>query len=73
MMGVGAKRALGLYRAPRQLAGGIWSIITMQYFYEEGQKGSPFIIDELNPIQMPNMDMDETVRREASVYRGTVD
>ena len=41
------------------LAGGIWSIITMHYFYEEGQKGSPFIIDALNPIQMPNMDMDE--------------
>ena len=41
------------------LAGGIWSIITMQYFFEEGQKGSPFIIDELRPIQMPNMDMDE--------------
>ena len=41
------------------LVGGIWSVITMQYFYEEGQKGSPFIIDELNPIQMPNMDMDE--------------
>ncbi len=41
------------------LAGGIWSIITMQYFFEEGQKGSPFVIQELKPIQMPNMDMDE--------------
>ena len=41
------------------LAGGIWSIITMQYYFEEGQKGSPFIIKELKPIQMPNMDMDE--------------
>ena len=41
------------------LGGGIWSIITVQYFYEEGQKGSPFIIDLINPIQMPNMDMDE--------------
>ena len=41
------------------LAGGIWSIITMQYFFEEGQKGSPFIIESLKPIQMPNMDMDE--------------
>ena len=41
------------------LAGGIWSIITMHYFFKEGQKGSPFIIDVLNPIQMPNMDMDE--------------
>ena len=43
------------------LAGGIWSIITMRYFYEEGQKGSPFIIEELKPIQMPNMDMNELI------------
>ena len=41
------------------LAGGIWSIITMQHFHEEGQKGSPFLINDLKPIQMPNMDMDE--------------
>lgn len=41
------------------LAGGIWSIITMRYFYEEGQKGSPFVVEELKPIQMPNMDMSE--------------
>jgi len=41
------------------LAGGIWCIITMQYFFEEGQKGSPFIVEELKPIQMPNMDLDE--------------
>ena len=41
------------------LVGGIWSIITLQYFYEEGQKGSPFIIRELKPIQMPNLDLEE--------------
>ncbi len=41
------------------LAGGIWSIITLEYFYEEGQKGSPFVLRELKPIQMPNMDMEE--------------
>ena len=41
------------------LGGGIWSIITMQYFFEEGQKSSPFVIEELKPIQMPNMDMEE--------------
>ncbi|MBU0988587.1 MAG: ATP-dependent Lon protease, partial [Proteobacteria bacterium] len=41
------------------LAGGIWSIITMEYFYEEGQRGSPFLVRELKPIQMPNMDMEE--------------
>src|ERR1019366_3687266 len=41
------------------LVGGIWSIISLEYFYEEGQKGSPFIIRDLKPIQMPNMDMPE--------------
>ncbi len=41
------------------LAGGIWCIVTVHYFYEEGQKGSPFSVGELKPIQMPNMDMDE--------------
>jgi ATP-dependent Lon protease len=45
-------------KCEKLLAGGIWSIITMRYFYEEGQKGSPFIIDDLKPIQMPNMDME---------------
>ena len=40
------------------LAGGIWCIITLQYFYEEGQKGSPFLINSLKPIQLPNMDME---------------
>jgi ATP-dependent Lon protease len=41
------------------LAGGMWSILTMQYFFEEGQKGSPFIISDLKPIQMPNMEMED--------------
>ncbi len=41
------------------LAGGIWCIITMQYYFEEGQKGSPFIVEDVKPIQMPGMDMDE--------------
>ncbi len=40
------------------LVGGIWCIISINYIYEEGQKGSPFSISELKPIQMPNMDMD---------------
>lgn len=41
------------------LVGGIWSIITLEYFYEEGQKGSPFILRDLKPIQMPGMDLEE--------------
>ena len=40
------------------LVGGIWCIISINYFYEEGQKGSPFSISDLKPIQMPNMDME---------------
>ena len=44
---------------PKLLVGGIWSVITLQYFFEEGQKGSPFLVHELRPIQMPNMDMEE--------------
>lgn len=41
------------------LVGGIWALITLEYFFEEGQRGSPFSIRQLKPIQMPNMDMEE--------------
>jgi len=41
------------------LVGGIWALVTLEYFFEEGQKGSPFTMRQLKPIQMPNMDMDE--------------
>src|SRR6266478_2575599 len=41
------------------LVGGIWSIITLQYFHEDGQKGSPFLLGDLKPIQMPHMDLEE--------------
>ena len=40
------------------LVGGIWCIISMEYFYDETTKASPFIIRELKPIQMPNLDME---------------
>jgi ATP-dependent Lon protease len=46
-------------RFEKLLAGGIWCIVTLDYFYEEGQKKSPFVIQDLKPIQMPNMDMGE--------------
>jgi ATP-dependent Lon protease len=41
------------------LVGGIWCLVTLEYFYEEYQKGSPFLLRDLKPIQMPNMDMEE--------------
>lgn len=48
------------------LVGGIWCIVTVQYFHEENQKGLPYIIEDLKPIQMPNLDLEElfTLRRE---------
>ncbi len=42
------------------LAGGIWCILKMNYYYDEEVKGSsPFIIVNLTPIQMPNLDLEE--------------
>jgi ATP-dependent Lon protease len=46
-------------RYEKLLVGGIWCSITLQYFFEEDQKGSPFVLQDLKPIQMPNMDMEE--------------
>lgn len=42
------------------LAGGIWCMLKMDYYYDEEQKNvSPFSISNLKPIQMPNMDLNE--------------
>ncbi len=42
------------------LSGGIWVIVTLEYYFDENAKGaSPFHIQDLKPIQMPNMDMEE--------------
>ena len=40
------------------LVGGIWCILNLQYLYEEGSNTSPFILSELKPIQMPNLDLE---------------
>jgi ATP-dependent Lon protease len=42
------------------LAGGIWCMLKMDYYYDEEQKNlSPFSISSLKPIQIPNMDINE--------------
>lgn len=42
------------------LTGGIWCIVKMDYYYdEELRKANPFIIVDLKPIQMPNLDLQE--------------
>jgi ATP-dependent Lon protease len=45
----------------RLLAGGIWCILQMGYFFDETDKSkrSPFEIKSIKPIQMPNMDLKE--------------
>jgi len=48
-------------RYQKLLAGGIWSIVTLEYFYDENSNDSPFLLQELKPIQMPNMDFEEFV------------
>lgn len=42
------------------LAGGIWCMLKMEYFFDEEVKNNnPFSISSLKPIQMPNMDLNE--------------
>jgi ATP-dependent Lon protease len=48
------------------LVGGIWCIVTLQYFYEEDQKGSPFVLRELKPIQMPNLELEDLFQARAA-------
>ena len=61
LFGLGIKGVVVPTRLVKQyeklLVGGIWALVTLEYFFEEGQKGSPFSVRELKPIQMPNMDM----------------
>lgn len=46
-------------RFEKLLVGGIWCIINVQYDFQEGSKISPFMVSDVKPIQMPNMDLQE--------------
>src|SRR5574344_702852 len=42
------------------LVGGIWCIIKISYYYDDQEKHKiPFTVTSLDPIQMPNMDLDQ--------------
>lgn len=44
------------------LAGGIWCIVDLSYLYsEDDKKQSPFIINDITPIQLPNLDKNEII------------
>jgi ATP-dependent Lon protease len=45
------------------LSDGVWCIVTLNYFYDEDEGGSPFKLEELTPIQMPNIDINEIKER----------
>lgn len=59
----------GLYVHPKYvkefeklLSGGIWCIVDLSYlFSEDEKKQTPFIINDLTPIQMPNLDKNEII------------
>ncbi len=51
------------------LVGGIWCIVKVSYYYDDQEKKTiPFTITSLDPIQIPNMDMEQIFsgRREFS-------
>ena len=52
------------------LAGGIWSIVALSYYFDEDEKkNSPFQINDITPIQMPNLDKNEIVEARRSFQK----
>jgi ATP-dependent Lon protease len=42
------------------LVGGIWCITKISYFHDEEERNNlPFVVNDIKPIQMPNMDLAE--------------
>ena len=59
----------GIYVQPKYvkeyeklLVGGIWCIVDVSYAYDgDDKKHSPFVINDITPIQMPNLDKNEII------------
>lgn len=67
LMNLGLKKILVAPATVREfeklLGGGIWCILQMGYrFDEENGKSSPFVLENLKPIQMPTLDLEELFR-----------
>jgi len=45
------------------LSDGIWCIVTLNYFFDEDEGDTPFILEDLTPIQMPNIDIKEVQKK----------
>ena len=60
---------LGLNRIPiadsvikehqKLLSSGVWCILTLAYFYTDERNSTPWIIEQIKPIQVSNADLDE--------------
>ena len=48
-------------RHKKILAGGVWSIISIEYFYSD-ETSTPWLIEDLKPIQISNVDVDEYIQ-----------
>jgi ATP-dependent Lon protease len=48
------------------LSDGIWCIVTLNYFFDADEGGSPFVLKDITPIQMPNIDLKEVMDRRKS-------
>lgn len=53
-------------RHKKILSGGVWSIISMEYSFTEDKASSPWLIDDLKPIQISHIELEEyiTLRKE---------
>jgi len=43
------------------LSGGVWSIISIEYFYSD-ETATPWLIEDIKPIQISNVDIEEYIR-----------
>jgi len=51
---------------PKLLSNGVWSIITLSFMVSEEKGTSPWVIENLKPIQLSNIDLDEYKEARAS-------
>ena len=44
---------------PKLLSGGVWCILTMGYFTTDEKKATPWVVEQIKPIQISNIDIEE--------------
>ena len=44
---------------PKLLSGGVWCILTMGYVSTDEKKATPWVVEQIKPIQISNIDIEE--------------